>query len=763
VVDLARPIEWILTCPLLQLNLVLMGGSRIPEYRRIYMPLSAAVVLMFGTMTLFVSQDVSFILYGVGLCFHSVAMFFNRQQILEHSNGVEGLFSGDSEFRKATLILMMTWFPFPIWFILSPEGFGVIDNILLIQMGWAFLNIAAKFSMIFYVQRIKDNYTNRLKVKRAIKGALKTVADGNYEGQDLASLQVNGELGSCIIETMQFLGMSENIERFMKLLQEVGINTFNDMEGLTKEDCSKMQLPFDLISALQKRHKVWKLEMVDEAEQELDEAETHYKQANEKLEIEVTPANSKSTKDTDGKTKDEGSTMQAIAPGPDSVSVVLPHAFEVFSDDGSIPVLGASPLYCADLDMKLQVMQSTIMDQFKHAIEGFEQRMQVSHNNLEQGIQSSHQMLASSIGKQTQASEQRMEASIQKVAEQLEANQEMHSNRQREAVERSQATLEDKVELEFAKGPFSKMTEQIVQESKAGSFTLQMKLEMMQEAQTKQREDLEQQICSKVQELMNEGMNSVGQVVVEQTQASVRMLQETISDSKTTIGGNQSKLEQDMTQMSQDVSRECSKTIEVAMGVFGNSLRAQLDATQVAVKSQLDDLQSVTATHRMESESKVFSQIEALVTHNQQSALAETVKMNQALESSIRSSGERISAMGDAGLKDFRKYVEGATQSHQDRFRDVHSLISSVLEQACGAKTKATECSESLHVLGERLGLGGDLGVGGRLNTIESMPGVGSAGGMRRPSTDSNQSHQGQGSRTSSLGRKHQSKFHSEC
>lgn len=32
------PQEWIMTCPLMQLALVLMGGSRIPEYRRMLMP-----------------------------------------------------------------------------------------------------------------------------------------------------------------------------------------------------------------------------------------------------------------------------------------------------------------------------------------------------------------------------------------------------------------------------------------------------------------------------------------------------------------------------------------------------------------------------------------------------------------------------------------------------------------------------------------------------------------------------------------------------
>jgi hypothetical protein len=53
---------------------------------------------------------------------------------------------------------------------MSPEGVGFIDDVLIIQMGWAFLNILSKFSFIFYIQRVKDNYCNRLKVRRELLG-----------------------------------------------------------------------------------------------------------------------------------------------------------------------------------------------------------------------------------------------------------------------------------------------------------------------------------------------------------------------------------------------------------------------------------------------------------------------------------------------------------------------------------------------------------------------------------------------------------------
>jgi len=63
-IDMARPIEWILTCPLMQLSLVIMGGSRIPEYRRTLMPGLAATALAFAASTLFVDTPWVFVLFG---------------------------------------------------------------------------------------------------------------------------------------------------------------------------------------------------------------------------------------------------------------------------------------------------------------------------------------------------------------------------------------------------------------------------------------------------------------------------------------------------------------------------------------------------------------------------------------------------------------------------------------------------------------------------------------------------------------------------
>jgi hypothetical protein len=257
-----------------------MGGPRIPDERRIIMPTLAVTVLLFGSVTLFMEKPYIFIFYGCGACTHAVAMYFNRQQIIEHSRGVEGLFVGDSEFRRATLILMGTWFPFPCWMLLSPEGFNIVQNVTIVQLGWAFLNIISKFTLTFYIQRIKDNYMIRVKVKRTMQQQ-KALPSGGFRGigpdDDTARAGVaNSELHALVLETMTFLGMAQNADRMLQVLNKAKVTNLQELSVLEKADCEEKQLPYDLICAIQSRYRVWALEMVDDAEIGLEKGEQFY-------------------------------------------------------------------------------------------------------------------------------------------------------------------------------------------------------------------------------------------------------------------------------------------------------------------------------------------------------------------------------------------------------------------------------------------------------------------------------------------------------
>lgn len=297
--DLARPLEWIATCPLLQLVLVLIGGTKIPEQRRIQQPLLALLTLIGGLGSSTIGGPIRWLFYVFGSSCAVALFYFMARQISEHSDGKESVFQGESEFRIASLIVMSTWLPFPLWYIISPEGLNLVTNVLIIQVGWCFLNITAKFSMIFYIQRVKDGYCNRLKIKREIgvesakfrqPGAgdskqglgswLQSPLDAQGDGRQMAEQSYadkkQAQLDSIVIDTMAHLGMTQHVERLQTLLSKAGVRSIEEADVLDERASGKLQLPWDLISALRKRIQVWKVELRDNNENELNRGEHFY-------------------------------------------------------------------------------------------------------------------------------------------------------------------------------------------------------------------------------------------------------------------------------------------------------------------------------------------------------------------------------------------------------------------------------------------------------------------------------------------------------
>jgi len=273
--NLSRPVEWIATCPIMQLKLVVLAGARVPSYRRFMMPLLSVAVLLCGTASMFTGDALRFGWYGFGLCLASIMFYHNILQIGENSEGEEGAFTGDSDFRKLSLLLILTWIPFPLWFSLSIEGFGVITDYLIIEMGWVILNIVSKFTFIIWMQRMKMVHQRKLEAARELyglsptddvaedelkakattgkasgAGGVKASAYGLGFGEEADSEE---KLVEVVAETMVTLGMSAHTDRLMKLMVENGVTNTAVMERLNGERCQELNLPHVLIEACQKR------------------------------------------------------------------------------------------------------------------------------------------------------------------------------------------------------------------------------------------------------------------------------------------------------------------------------------------------------------------------------------------------------------------------------------------------------------------------------------------------------------------------------
>ncbi|CAE7348953.1 hop [Symbiodinium sp. KB8] len=285
VLQLARPVEWVLTCPILQLKLVVLAGARVPSYRRFMMPLLSAAVLLCGVAATFTEGALRYVWFTFGSIFCFIMFYHNALQIGENSEGEESLLRGDSDYRRLTLLLIITWFPFPIWFILSPEGFNLVDSELVIEMGWVALNLLAKFSMIILGQRMKMSHQKKMEAARELYGMApgdavsgealdqKALAESSTKGgrrmmdpadyglgvgEDAESEEKMIEL---VADTMVTLQLANHTERLIKLLVESGVTNTAVLERLNQDRCMELCLPWALVDAIQRRWSSEKMNM----------------------------------------------------------------------------------------------------------------------------------------------------------------------------------------------------------------------------------------------------------------------------------------------------------------------------------------------------------------------------------------------------------------------------------------------------------------------------------------------------------------------
>jgi len=138
-------------------------------------------------------------------------------------------------------------------------------NWLVVKFSEKFLNIMAKFPFIFYIQRIKDKYCTKLQAKREL-----------YRPKNAKHRDMEGELNAVMLETLSFLGMSQHFDRILSLLANANITSTKQIAALSHEESMEKKIPWDIVRAMQKRLRVWRLETKDNAEVDLEEGEGHY-------------------------------------------------------------------------------------------------------------------------------------------------------------------------------------------------------------------------------------------------------------------------------------------------------------------------------------------------------------------------------------------------------------------------------------------------------------------------------------------------------
>jgi len=661
-VDVARPIEWILTCPLLQLSLVLMGGSKIPEYRRTAMPGFAYSLLLLGALTLFIEAPFNYIVYMFSCCIFCVMCFFNRQQILEASDGTEGLFQGDSEYRKCTIVLLLTWLPFPAWFMLTPEGLGLIEDVVVIQMGWACLNITAKFTMIFFIQRVKDNYWNRVKLTKELK--LQAMLP---DGQKIGDINVMDEdddgLERAVGEQMVFGGTFQQHQE-----KHAPTNS-------SRENTPQKQQPFDISVPMKdpndgRRSPSLSTVDLEPLESRLEHLETKlFDKFEEKFERLM-------------KVQLEVQQNMALKVQLDTPKEELRLDLTAQIDKSQESIREKLGCGLQDLGKAMEKMCSML-----------EAKMEISfaHQNKE------NQSVLSEIRTQLQ---EWPELLFQRVSETYNNNSAAINSLQAsmDSVDQKMGSLEDSQQtvMSTLSGNLTSMTDgwanQIIQENKAAAFTIQTKIGVMEEMQNKRSNGEMDKIASKLQQYVNEGMEKMHGVVVNQTLASTEKLHASIEASKAVSASENHQLQTHLSQLIKEMNADCSKHVEAGIGVFGNSLRAQLE-----------NLQSQQLAQRMETEAGTNSKWDGLLARMQQQSTKQVDQLNEMVQEIVKDNMQKSSKEQAAELKMLHTYMEEIAKSQQDRHQDIYAIITSVLEQSCGAKTRAEESAMNVAKLHQQI------------------------------------------------------------
>eukprot|EP00933_Yihiella_yeosuensis_P037523 TRINITY_DN3148_c0_g1_i3.p1 TRINITY_DN3148_c0_g1~~TRINITY_DN3148_c0_g1_i3.p1 ORF type:complete len:593 (-),score=122.11 TRINITY_DN3148_c0_g1_i3:1967-3745(-) len=251
--DMSRPVEWICTCPLMQLCLVVLGGNKIPQMRTLLMPGLALLLLVLGVISTLTDNNIArAVIYCISLGVFVFQVTMNRKQILEVSDGREGLLSGTSPFRTASLCLILTWIPFPLWYLLSPEGLNLVKDGWIIEVGWVVLNITAKFSFSFLIQNTRMQHD-----KKAAEVALQfqsvTTSKTTKSVAQEAKARDAVDLKTLVKDTLSLLALSSREAVLLDRFKNCYITNCSDLDKLDFEMCRDKALPWEIIYALQQR------------------------------------------------------------------------------------------------------------------------------------------------------------------------------------------------------------------------------------------------------------------------------------------------------------------------------------------------------------------------------------------------------------------------------------------------------------------------------------------------------------------------------
>jgi bacteriorhodopsin len=260
--DLGRPIEWILTCPINQLAIAIFGGEKVHDIRRYQLPSLSLAILTCGIASAFMQLYwLKMVLYLCGLTFFVLLCLCLNEAVREASGKTESLWRGTSDFRTVCIYTIASWLPFPIWYALSPEGFNIITNSPLMKVAVAFLNVFSKGWFVLYCMRVQSNERVREAVQDVEHYAKRSdeYTRNREENHHVASRM----LFENVAATLRKIGRAKDFDNVMALLEANMITSTEEIGQLTEPYCKSIGLPWAFVFAFNETQKHAKLRELD--------------------------------------------------------------------------------------------------------------------------------------------------------------------------------------------------------------------------------------------------------------------------------------------------------------------------------------------------------------------------------------------------------------------------------------------------------------------------------------------------------------------
>eukprot|EP00931_Biecheleriopsis_adriatica_P040533 TRINITY_DN23232_c0_g1_i1.p1 TRINITY_DN23232_c0_g1~~TRINITY_DN23232_c0_g1_i1.p1 ORF type:complete len:400 (-),score=66.53 TRINITY_DN23232_c0_g1_i1:30-1229(-) len=158
-----RPLEYLLSCHVMMLSLVILSGEETPIRRQVEVVTLTIFILLsgFAANCAQTGSAIKWMFFSTG-CLAFVCLSHRLEvTVQEHSKRTERLFSislHGSVFKHLVMKVILTWIMFPIWWLISADGLDLVHDPDANVLVTASLNIFAKGLYVVFVVNMYDKY-----------------------------------------------------------------------------------------------------------------------------------------------------------------------------------------------------------------------------------------------------------------------------------------------------------------------------------------------------------------------------------------------------------------------------------------------------------------------------------------------------------------------------------------------------------------------------------------------------------------------------